>query len=88
MGELVRIVNEQESFLRGIQRETNMGRSNYELITYPQGYSGVQKNLNDIVTIGGEVGREVNYQGDIISKGYSKFRNFFNEKIRGKKDSP
>jgi hypothetical protein len=42
MGDLVRIVNEQESFLRGIQHETMRG-TNYELIAYPRGYVGVQK---------------------------------------------
>lgn len=84
MGELIKIVNEQESFLRGIQQETGRGGI-YEMIEYPQGYLGVRKNITDIVIIGSEIGKEVNNQADIFSKGYTKIRDFFNEKIMGKK---
>ncbi len=83
MGELIRIVNEQESFLRGIQKD--MGRMNYDMVTYPHGYLGVRKSLNDIVIIGAEIGKEVNNQIDVFSKGYTKIKNFFNEKVLGKR---
>ncbi len=85
MGELVRIVNEQENFLRGIQQETVRGNSDYELMTYPQGYLGVQKHVKDIIAVGNITGREVNYQANNLTKTCSKIKCFFNEKVMGKK---
>jgi len=85
MGDLIRIVNEQESFLRSIQQEAKKGNTSYELITYPKGYFGIQKNIRDIVEVGSEIGKEVNHQGDNLGKAYSRIRSFFNEKLLGKK---
>jgi len=85
MGELVRIINEQESFLRGIQQETRTGNVNYELMTYPQGYFGVQKHVKDIVVISNIIGKEVNYEANNITKTGSKIKKFLNENILGKR---
>lgn len=85
MGNLVRIVNEQESFLRGIQQETRRGDADYEMLTYPKGYSGIQNHIRDIVTVGKVMGKEVNYYGDNFGRTYSKLRYFLSEKLLGKK---
>ncbi|MFH1210947.1 MAG: hypothetical protein V1645_03445 [archaeon] len=85
MGELVRLVNEQESFLRGIQREARAGNNAYELMAYPKGYVGVQQNVRDIIIVGQIVGKEVGYEGDNLGRAYQKARRFFSEKILGKK---
>lgn len=85
MGELIRIVNEQESFLRGIQQEARKGNNIYEMMAYPKGYVGVKQNVRDIVTVGEIVGEEVACERDNLGKTYHKLRIFFNEKVLGKK---
>lgn len=85
MGDLIRIINEQESFLRGIQQETRAGNMSYELMAYPQGYFGIQKHVKDIVIISNIIGKEVNYEANNLTKTCSRIKGFFNEKIMGKK---
>lgn len=85
MGELVRIVNEQESFLRGIQQEARNGNNVYEVMAYPKGYVGVKQNVKDIVTVGEIVGKEVDCERDNLGKTYHKIKTFFDEKVLGKK---
>lgn len=85
MGELVRIVNEQESFLKGIAREARDGSNSYEMMVYPRGYVGVQRSVRDIARVGNAVGNEMMYEKDNLGKAYLKIRSFLSEKILGRK---
>ena len=85
MAELTNLMNQQESFLKGIMQETKAGNNAYELMTYPKGYVGIQQNVRDIVSVGNIVGKEVGYNGDNLGKTYQKMRVFFTERIMGKR---
>ncbi len=85
MEDLTRILNEQESFLKGIYRETDNLNTNCNITSYPKGYLGVQKQVRDITIIGRVIGKEIGYSGNNIKKAYAKTRAYLNEKILGRK---